>query len=97
MLTGSPQRVSTTSMDTRTFKQLFATKALSYDQSTSVDAAKYGIQTLAPRFFGGAQPDLLVSGPNIGSECLYASAPSTKLLTPMTANLGIGVFFSGTV
>ena len=33
-----------------------------------MDAARYGIQTLAPQFFDGAQPDFLVSGPNVGSE-----------------------------
>ena len=36
--------------------------------SSSVDAAKYGIDTLAPKFFDGALPDLVVSGPNVGSE-----------------------------
>lgn len=32
-----------------------------------MDAVKYGIQTLAPKFFGGP-PDFVVSGSNIGSE-----------------------------
>lgn len=32
-----------------------------------VDSAKYGIQTLAPKFFGGA-PALIVSGPNVGQN-----------------------------
>ena len=27
---------------------------------------RYGIQTLAPKFFGGATPDLAVAGPNVG-------------------------------
>jgi broad specificity polyphosphatase/5'/3'-nucleotidase SurE len=33
----------------------------------SVDAVRYGIQTLAPKYFG-TKPDLVVSGSNIGSE-----------------------------
>lgn len=32
----------------------------------SVDSVRFGIQTLSPKFFGGA-PDLIVSGPNVGS------------------------------
>lgn len=31
-----------------------------------VDAVRFGIQTLAPQFFGSA-PDFVVSGPNVGS------------------------------
>ncbi|KAL6308842.1 sure-like protein [Sparassis latifolia] len=51
---------------------------LNYVNAFPVDAARYGIQTLAPQFFGGP-PELVVSGPNIGS------------------NLGVAVFFSGTL
>lgn len=30
-------------------------------------AIRYGLQTLAPRFFGG-EPDIAVTGPNVGSN-----------------------------
>ena len=33
----------------------------------SVDAVRFGIQTLAPKFFG-RKPDFVVSGPNVGSK-----------------------------
>ncbi|KAH9948087.1 sure-like protein [Amylocystis lapponica] len=33
-----------------------------------LDAARYGIQTLAPRFFDGYPPDFIISGPNIGDN-----------------------------
>ncbi|KAI0696413.1 survival protein sure-like phosphatase/nucleotidase [Cerioporus squamosus] len=36
--------------------------------TASVDAARYGIQTLAPQFFDGAKPDFVVSGPNVGNN-----------------------------
>ncbi|PLB49830.1 acid phosphatase precursor [Aspergillus steynii IBT 23096] len=51
---------------------------LNYVNSYPVTSMKYGIDTLAPKFFDGA-PDLAVSGPNVG------------------VNIGIAVFFSGTV
>jgi 5'-nucleotidase len=35
--------------------------------SYPVTAIKYGIQTLSPKFFGGA-PDIAVTGPNVGSN-----------------------------
>ncbi|PIL26059.1 hypothetical protein GSI_11813 [Ganoderma sinense ZZ0214-1] len=41
---------------------------LNYVNGYPVDAAKFGIQTLAPQFFNGAKPDFLVSGPNIGTN-----------------------------
>ncbi|TFY62441.1 hypothetical protein EVJ58_g3863 [Rhodofomes roseus] len=34
----------------------------------SVDAVRYGIQTLSPELFDGAEPDFIVSGPNIGTN-----------------------------
>lgn len=64
---------------------------------TSVDAVRYGIQTLGPKFFGSA-PDFVVSGPNIG--CKHYSGFDTGI-TILTAdspvNLGPGVSGSGTV
>ncbi|KAI0742665.1 sure-like protein [Daedaleopsis nitida] len=41
---------------------------LNYVNGYPVDAAKYGIQTAGPRYFDGAQPEFIVSGPNVGSN-----------------------------
>lgn len=38
------------------------------NNACSVRAVKVGVQTTAPQFFGGAKPDLLVSGPNVGKN-----------------------------
>ncbi|KAF9264546.1 sure-like protein [Marasmius fiardii PR-910] len=40
---------------------------INYVNSFPVDAIRFGIQTLSPRFFGRA-PDFVVSGPNIGNN-----------------------------
>ncbi|KAF7373322.1 Acid phosphatase [Mycena sanguinolenta] len=40
---------------------------LNYVNAFPVDAARFGIQTLAPEFFSGSKPDFVVSGPNIGT------------------------------
>ncbi|KAI0759167.1 survival protein sure-like phosphatase/nucleotidase [Irpex lacteus] len=64
---------------------------LNYVNAFPVDAVRYGIQTLGPRFFGSA-PDFVVSGPNIG--CKHYSGFDTGI-TILTAdspvNLGPGV------
>ncbi|KAI0334141.1 sure-like protein [Cubamyces sp. BRFM 1775] len=41
---------------------------LNYVNGYPVDAARYGIQTLAPKYYAGVQPDFVVSGPNVGSN-----------------------------
>ncbi|KAJ7279075.1 sure-like protein [Mycena rebaudengoi] len=41
---------------------------LNYVNAFPVDAARFGIQTLAPKFFNGSKPQLVVSGPNVGSN-----------------------------
>ncbi|KAI0351658.1 sure-like protein [Trametes cingulata] len=41
---------------------------LNYVNGYPVDAARYGIQTLAPAYYGGARPDFVVSGPNVGTN-----------------------------
>ncbi|KAI0772487.1 sure-like protein [Trametes elegans] len=41
---------------------------LNYVNGYPVDAARYGIQTLAPKFFNGGKPDFVVSGPNVGAN-----------------------------
>ena len=40
---------------------------LQYVNSYPVTAIRYGINTLAPKFFGG-EPDIAVTGPNVGSN-----------------------------
>ncbi|KAJ7353698.1 survival protein sure-like phosphatase/nucleotidase [Mycena albidolilacea] len=40
---------------------------LNYVNAFPVDAARFGIQTLAPKFFG-SKPDFVVSGPNVGNN-----------------------------
>ncbi|TCD60669.1 hypothetical protein EIP91_009716 [Steccherinum ochraceum] len=40
---------------------------LNYVNSFPVDAVRFGIQTLAPEFFGSA-PEFVVSGPNVGTN-----------------------------
>ncbi|EJD47246.1 sure-like protein [Auricularia subglabra TFB-10046 SS5] len=40
---------------------------LNYVNSFPVTSVKFGIQTLSPQFFGGP-PDLVVAGPNVGSN-----------------------------
>ncbi|KAJ7584767.1 sure-like protein [Mycena floridula] len=40
---------------------------LNYVNGFPVDSVRYGIQTLSPNFFSGS-PDLVVSGPNVGSN-----------------------------
>ncbi|KZP09864.1 sure-like protein [Athelia psychrophila] len=42
--------------------------SLNYVNGYPVDSAKYGIQYLAPKLFNNTKPDLVVSGPNVGSN-----------------------------
>ncbi|KZS96820.1 sure-like protein [Sistotremastrum niveocremeum HHB9708] len=41
---------------------------LNYVNSFPVTSVKFGIQTLAPKFFSGSPPDIVVSGPNVGAN-----------------------------
>ncbi|TDL29251.1 acid phosphatase [Rickenella mellea] len=43
-------------------------RRLNYVNSFPVTSVKFGIQTLAPKFFSGANPDLVVAGPNVGNN-----------------------------
>ena len=61
-----------------------------------MDSARYGIQTLAPKFFWGAKPEFVVSGPNIGSMRLHLNAYG-EAHTVSLDNLGTVVLISGTV
>ena len=67
-----------------------------YINAFPADAARYGIQTLSPQFFGGA-PDFVVAGPNVGSECLARLEAVQCLTVSSTDNLGSTVLISGTV
>ncbi|KAH9887078.1 sure-like protein [Cubamyces lactineus] len=58
---------------------------LNYVNSFPVDSVHYGIQTLAPKFYGSV-PDFVVSGPNVG-----------KIDSMYIANLGTVTLNSGTV
>ena len=40
---------------------------MQYVNSYPVTAIRYGISTLAPKFFSG-KPDIAVTGPNVGSN-----------------------------
>ena len=40
---------------------------MQYVNSYPVTAIRYGIETLAPRFFNG-EPNIAVTGPNVGSN-----------------------------
>ena len=59
---------------------------------------RFGIQTLAPQFFGGP-PEIVVSGPNVGSESLLIVKLSLAHsdIHLFVANLGTGTQGSGTV
>ncbi|KAK7014052.1 hypothetical protein VNI00_019451 [Paramarasmius palmivorus] len=41
---------------------------LNYVNAFPADAASFGIQTLAPKFFDGTAPDFVVAGPNVGNN-----------------------------
>ncbi|KAH8109105.1 acid phosphatase [Phellopilus nigrolimitatus] len=41
---------------------------LNYVNSFPVTSVRFGIQTAAPPFFGGTEPDFVVSGPNVGKN-----------------------------
>lgn len=47
---------------------------LNWVNSFPVTAIKYGIDTFGPQLWGGAGPDLAVTGPNVGSN-LFLSVP----------------------
>ncbi|KAL8728238.1 MAG: hypothetical protein Q9166_005541 [cf. Caloplaca sp. 2 TL-2023] len=80
---------------------------LNYVNSYPVTSMRYGIETLSPKFFGGA-PELAVAGFNVGgtsSPFLLPSYPLLSLpiacnkveLTNTQANLGTTTLISGTV
>ena len=64
----------------------------------SVDAVRFGLQTLAPQFFD-CDTDFVVSGPNVGSQSASFRRPSmyAHALTCLSDNLGTVTLNSGTV
>ncbi|KAJ3739919.1 hypothetical protein DFH05DRAFT_1537710 [Lentinula detonsa] len=58
---------------------------LNYVNAFPVNSVRFGIQTLSPKFFGGA-PDFVVSGPNVGIEFVNALlAAGPPFLPPGTS------------
>ncbi|PPQ65456.1 hypothetical protein CVT24_010787 [Panaeolus cyanescens] len=70
---------------------------LNYVNAFPVDAVKFGIQTLAPKFFGtGVKPDLVVSGANIGNNLGSIGGSGTVGAASEAALEGIpSIAFSG--
>lgn len=65
----------------------------------SVNAVRFGIQDLAPKFFH-SRPEFVISGPNVGSQYPLLPRLTNFVLTQShdtTANLGSGINGSGTV
>lgn len=63
----------------------------------SVDAVRFGIQTLAPKLLG-SKPDFVISGSNVGSETTVRDKlPPLPTKSIVPANLGPGITGSGTV
>ncbi|KAL9006894.1 MAG: hypothetical protein Q9188_000349 [Gyalolechia gomerana] len=65
---------------------------LNYVNSYPVTSMRYGIQTLAPKFFAAA-PELAVAGFNVGAT--HTFAPTNTAI--LAANLGSTTLISGTV
>lgn len=59
---------------------------LNWVNSFPVTSMRYGIDTIAPQFWNGQQPELAVAGPNVGSN-LY-------LQVPFSGTVGSSVFAS---
>ncbi|KAJ6476288.1 sure-like protein [Mycena sanguinolenta] len=70
---------------------------LNYVNAFPVDAARFGIQTLAPEFFDGSKPDFVVSGPNVSNLGLAVLFSGTVGAASEAALEGIpSAAFSGT-
>lgn len=67
-----------------------------YVNSYPVTAMKYGIQTLSPKFFGGA-PDIAVAGYNVGGKLPLSRRNAGLIAHQVPANLGSTTRISGTV
>jgi len=66
---GSSQQLgSTTSIPSRKHQGRIFSVISFLTIECSVTAVRFGIQTVAPAFFGGSGPDFVVSGPNVGTN-----------------------------
>ncbi|OTB05367.1 hypothetical protein M426DRAFT_319907 [Hypoxylon sp. CI-4A] len=59
---------------------------LNWVNSFPVTSVRYGIDTFAPQFFNGEAPELVVSGPNVGSNLFLAA--------PFSGTIGVAVYAS---
>ncbi|KAI8634009.1 sure-like protein [Xylariaceae sp. FL1651] len=59
---------------------------LNWVNSYPVTSARYGLETFGPQFWGDAKPDLVVSGPNVGSNLF--------LEVPFSGTVGVAVYAS---
>ncbi|THV02677.1 survival protein sure-like phosphatase/nucleotidase [Dendrothele bispora CBS 962.96] len=50
---------------------------INYVNGFPVDAVRYGMKTLAPKFFEGSAPDFVVSGPNVGNNLAFLKTSGT--------------------
>ncbi|KAI4869032.1 sure-like protein [Hypoxylon rubiginosum] len=57
---------------------------LNWVNSFPVTSVRYGIDTIAPQFFNGEAPELIVSGPNVGSNLF--------LSVPFSGTVGVAVY-----
>ncbi|ESK96802.1 acid phosphatase [Moniliophthora roreri MCA 2997] len=72
---------------------------INYVNAFPADSVKFGIRTLAPKFFNGSPPDFVVSGPNtghnlgiiIGSGTVGAASEAAKEGVPSVAISGTGL------
>ncbi|KAL0952768.1 hypothetical protein HGRIS_006996 [Hohenbuehelia grisea] len=68
---------------------------LNWVNSFPVDAVRFGVQTLAPKFFG-SNPDIVISGSNVGNNLALVSGSGTVGAACEAAKEGItSVAFSG--
>lgn len=74
------QRIVSRSSSLRSHLAEVSTRSarLNYVNSFPVTAVKYGLKTVAPKYF--SKPDFVLAGPNVGCEYSYISNDSTALL-----------------
>ncbi|KAI1780539.1 sure-like protein [Hypoxylon cercidicola] len=59
---------------------------LNWVNSFPVTSVRYGIDTIAPQFFNGEAPELVISGPNVGSNLF--------LQVPFSGTIGVAAYAS---
>jgi len=81
---------STTSTRSRTSTRSQAPSSLANIVHFRVTAIKYGIETLAPKFFGGP-PDLVLTGPNHGGNAGLLDGLTSGTLSAAAAGAKAGI------